>query len=500
MDLCRALEAPPREVAAQPCFTERNDTLTWTSEAVRSLQRDGFAVIKLTPTEAAAVHEMLDAAQQAFEDSVEMRALRISDEQLDDLDSRDGYVCDRVREWLELHHFGSHPFGKLEDHPKASRFLETALTFASICEARCTQALAALATAIGGGGAAQLRALVDGAERARAEDRPRETISPMVRVYKYHGVLNERDGDPHYDMGLLTLIPKSSSPGLEIQPKGSAEWVPIETTMGADEAILFGGMTLARICNSAGVHALHHRILTHGRVRISAPYFQRAATHVFLAATPKHPEEMVGQYNHRLRQVDNDELRSDGSVQFCKSRRRYSPPAERPHADRSLADRSSAHRSSGTRPSRRNGFRNGRAHRPIDRWSSPRAERHTDWQMDRRADRHAERRSDRHGSGWYTLSDSRPVDGRHGGRCADDHNWRSCAASSSWEMRSSSWESSPRRSPMEAAQRDETFSRRDETFSRPEAYPSSSHTWDKTWDAGSSEEGTSEAPSEGARH
>jgi hypothetical protein len=388
-----------------------------------------------------------------------------------------------VREWLELHHFGSHPFGKLEDHPKASRFLETALTFASICEARCTQALAALATAIGGGGAAQLRALVDGAERARAEDRPRETISPMVRVYKYHGVLNERDGDPHYDMGLLTLIPKSSSPGLEIQPKGSAEWVPIETTMDADEAILFGGMTLARICNSAGVHALHHRILTHGRVRISAPYFQRAATHVFLAATPKHPEEMVGQYNHRLRQVDNDELRSDGSVQFCKSRRRYSPPAERPHADRSLADRSS----------RRNGFRNGRAHRPIDRWSSPRAERHTDWQMDRRADRHAERRSDRHGSGWYTLSDSRPVDGRHGGRCADDHNWRSCAASSSWEMRSSSWESSPRRSPMEAAQRDETFS-------RPEAYPSSSHTWHKTWDAGSSEEGTSEAPSEGARH
>jgi hypothetical protein len=216
---------------------------------------------------------------------------------------------------------------------------------------------------------------------------------------------------------------------------------------------------------------------------------------------------MVGQYNHRLRQVDNDELHSDGSVQFCKSRRRYSPPAERPHADRSLADRSSAHRSSGTRPSRRNGFCSGRAHRSIDRWSSPRAVRHTDWQMDRRADRHAERRSDRHGSGWYTLSDSRPVDGRHGGRCADDHNWRSCAASSSWEMRSSSWESSPRRSPMEAAQRDETFSRRDETFSqrdetfsRPEAYPSSSHTWDKTWDASSSEEGTSEAPSEGARH
>lgn len=493
MDLCLALEAPPREVAAQPRFTERNDTLAWTSEAIRSLQRDGFAVIKLMPTEAAAVHEMLDAAQQAFEDSVEMRALRISDEQLDNLDSRDGYVCDRVREWLELHHFGSHPFGKLEDHPKACRFLETALTFASICEARCTQALAALATAIGGGGAAQLRALVDGAERARAEVRPRETISPMVRVYKYHGVLNERDGDPHYDMGLLTLIPKSSSPGLEIQPKGSAEWVPIETMMGADEAILFGGMTLARICTSAGVHALHHRILTHGRVRISAPYFQRAATHVFLAASPKHPEEMVGQYNHRLRQCDNHQLCADGSVQFCKSRRRYSPPAERPHADRSLADCSSAHRSSGTRPSRRNGhgdgygngYGNGRAHRSIDRWSSPRAERHTDWQMDRCADRHAERRSDRHGSGWYTLSDSRSVDGRHGGRCADDHNWRSCAASSSWE-------SSPRRSPMEAAQRDETIS-------RPEAYPSSSHTWDNTWDAGS-EEGTSEAPSEGARH
>ena len=460
-------------ISASPSEKVRMFHGTWTSEAIRSLQRDGFAVIKLTPTEAAAVHEMLDAAQQAFEDSVEMRALRISDEQLDDLDSRDGYVRDRVREWLELHHFGSHPFGQLEDHPKARRFLEAALTFASICEARCAQALAALATAIGGGGAAQLRALVDGAARARAEDRPRETISPMVRVYKYHGVLNERDGDPHYDMGLLTLIPKSSSPGLEIQPNGSAEWVPIETTMGADEAILFGGMTLARLCASAGVHALHHRILTHGRVRISAPYFQRAATHVFLAATPKHPGEMVGQYNHRLRLVDNDALRPDGSVQFCKSRRRYSPPAERPHVDRSYADRSSALRSSGTRPSRRNGHGNGRAHRSsADRW----AERHTDWQMNRRADRHAERRSDRHSSGWSALSDSRSADGRDGGRCADDHNWRSCAASRSWE-------SSPRRSPEEVAQRDETIS-------RPEAYPSSS----RTWDVGS-EEGTSEAPS-----
>jgi hypothetical protein len=39
---------------------------------------------------------------------------------------------------------------------------------------------------------------------------------------------NLPDGDPHIDMGLLTVIPRGSRPGLEIQPLGTNTWLPIE--------------------------------------------------------------------------------------------------------------------------------------------------------------------------------------------------------------------------------------------------------------------------------
>jgi hypothetical protein len=49
--------------------------------------------------------------------------------------------------------------------------------------------------------------------------------------------------------GVLTLIPRGTRPGLEIQPDESdpSSWQRIEKFMAEDEAILFGGLTLARL-------------------------------------------------------------------------------------------------------------------------------------------------------------------------------------------------------------------------------------------------------------
>ena len=59
-----------------------------------------------------------------------------------------------------------------------------------------------------------------------------------------------------------------SQPGLQVRPEGSSTWQPIDKEMREDEAVLFCGMTLARL---TGMQALYHRILTNGHIRYSAP-------------------------------------------------------------------------------------------------------------------------------------------------------------------------------------------------------------------------------------
>ena len=179
------------------------------------------------------------------------------------------------------------------------------------------------------------------------------------------------DGDPHHDMGLLTLIPRSSFPGLDVQlpcpqPAGAAhavvahagaahagaahvgaahvgaapgctelrpadtarsesawsaagarlsdhgpEWVRVEDAMEEDEAIVFGGLTLARL---TGIRALYHRVCFQRKCRISAPYFQRPSLRVVLPASPGHASEEVCDYNEAIRKADEEDLLPDGTV------------------------------------------------------------------------------------------------------------------------------------------------------------------------------------------
>ena len=81
--------------------------------------------------------------------------------------------------------------------------------------------------------------------------------SSLMRVYRYARERWERrmdvgDGDPHHDMGLLTLIPCSTSPALDILEPRTSEWLPIEEQMKSDDAIIFGGVTLARLTGIPG--------------------------------------------------------------------------------------------------------------------------------------------------------------------------------------------------------------------------------------------------------
>lgn len=288
------------------------DSPSWTSDVCPVLKSWGFARLRLSLKEAALVQELYDSMDAVFQDEFSATQLEVPQRDMDRLDRRSGYIFGKHRHMLELHP-GYSSVSRLgrASATAAIRLVRCAKEFAVTSEKLCNEALHELAN-----GCEHLsRLLWDG-----DNDQP-EVVDSMLRVYRYKESYDRPDGDidAHYDMGLLTIIPKSSSPGLKIQLPGSRKYCSIEEYLAHDEVLLFGGMTLARL---SGIPALHHGVFTDGKVRISAPFFQRAAPECVLPASPGHMEETVKRYNQRLRDADNDELRSDGRVVFRRRARR----------------------------------------------------------------------------------------------------------------------------------------------------------------------------------
>jgi len=76
----------------------------------------------------------------------------------------------------------------------------------------------------------------------------------------------------HQDSGILTLIPKTDFPGLEILCDDLKQWIPIEKYMEDDEIVLFCGISLERITGSRA-KALTHRVVRFPqRERYSMPF------------------------------------------------------------------------------------------------------------------------------------------------------------------------------------------------------------------------------------
>ena len=105
------------------------------------------------------------------------------------------------------------------------------------------------------------------------------------------------------DLGLLTLAPAASVPGLEVERRrcdvatstggiggDGDEWEPIESLLQEDELLLFGGAALAHA--SSALPALRHRVglPASGRERVSMPFFLRPSLSVPLPpAGPRPP-------------------------------------------------------------------------------------------------------------------------------------------------------------------------------------------------------------------
>jgi len=322
---------------------------SWTARAYDDLKQWGYARLRLTPAEVSLMQDLYDATDKFFDDRGSTRKLEVPDEEFDDLDERSGYVFDRHREMFEVHCNVSQTRSlkrRWNDLPLPAatrRFLRLMWSVTEMCENRCNEAMLDIAGVLN---CAPLDELLHG-EANRSHSKCDDgspaldgIVENMLRVYRYAKTYDRPNGDIdlHYDMGLLTLIPRSTSPGLQIRPVHGKETFSIEEHLGDDEALLFGGMTLARL---TGIPALHHGVFTSGKVRFSAPYFQRVSPNCLLPVSPGHKSEEVWHYNRRLRDADNDELRSDGSIVLRPRRRRDSRPRSRSRHDNRQASRGS---------------------------------------------------------------------------------------------------------------------------------------------------------------
>jgi len=76
----------------------------------------------------------------------------------------------------------------------------------------------------------------------------------------------------HADHGLLTIVPRSDLPGLEVFNKALSAWIPVEKFIGNDDLLLFCGLAFERVTNSS-VPSLTHRVARQPKLeRYSMPF------------------------------------------------------------------------------------------------------------------------------------------------------------------------------------------------------------------------------------
>eukprot|EP00930_Biecheleria_cincta_P018495 TRINITY_DN14394_c0_g1_i1.p1 TRINITY_DN14394_c0_g1~~TRINITY_DN14394_c0_g1_i1.p1 ORF type:complete len:329 (-),score=50.08 TRINITY_DN14394_c0_g1_i1:444-1430(-) len=281
---------------------------SWTQTVCQDLQKYGCARVRLLPSEAFSCKKLYAAADALFNDRHERRLLEIPERECDDLDHRSGYVYSRRREFFELH-LGCRSAEALDakcDGPAGRNFLQRMWAVTDICQKRCHEALREIAATCS---SPMLLKVLKSRDDHGVSDQFR-VLKECLRVYRYREDYDRPENDTcyHFDIGLLTMIPRGTRPALLVNPRNP---IYIEEFMGQDEALLMGGMTLARL---TGIQALEHGVCTHSEIRFSAPFFQRVAPSCFLPACDDHPAEKVGTWNGRVCDAHQDELRSDGTI------------------------------------------------------------------------------------------------------------------------------------------------------------------------------------------
>ena len=273
------------------------DEEEWATRAARALCREGGVRIRLDAPAAATVARLLAAAKSFFDDADAKRATSATPRA--DPDTRCGYVHTAARQVFELHptQAGTNAaIAAAATHTTAAAMTAVARLHSESCLQLSSQVLHALGAIIDVASLANIAALDDGRFDAS-----------LLRVYQYNGEGSSSDAGclfpPHEDLGLLTLAPAATVPGLEALVRGG--WVAVEPSMGRDELFLFGGSILAYV-SGGQVPALVHRVCCSARGRrITAPFFFRPSLEVpiFSASPGSHEPVLAARFIRDLRKA-----------------------------------------------------------------------------------------------------------------------------------------------------------------------------------------------------
>ncbi len=91
-----------------------------------------------------------------------------------------------------------------------------------------------------------------------------------------HGYTSIQKCMAHEDDSLLTIVPKSTFPGLHILDHGARQWVDVEAAMPDDSCmVVYPGRALALITNEHVSATTHRVVRTPGQTRFSLPFLMK---------------------------------------------------------------------------------------------------------------------------------------------------------------------------------------------------------------------------------
>lgn len=112
-----------------------------------------------------------------------------------------------------------------------------------------------------------------------------EISTSFMHLFNYQPVAACKDVCvPHTDSGLVTIIPRATSPGLEVLDWSTGDWVSTETMPERNVCTVLLGETMARLtCHF--LQATVHRVVSSDSVRLSVPFQLRSNVNASIDST-----------------------------------------------------------------------------------------------------------------------------------------------------------------------------------------------------------------------
>lgn len=237
----------------------------------------GIAVIRVGEEEMAVFDECYGAAKAYFEG----RGVEEKEASKMGTENDWGYVeMPGIKEFWQMRHGAHNPFG------------ETSARFFGLCTEMGRTCLAALARGMMVPEERMVDNIVDPLDAPLS--------STIFRFFHYYATKGRDACQVHTDIGLLTLIPASTLPSLEVMDFDEFDWYNFERPLQRNDVMVLCGETLERL-TAYYFRAVVHRVCPTLDQRYSLVYLMRARPDAMLDAVALQ-SPLLGTVYHDMRE------------------------------------------------------------------------------------------------------------------------------------------------------------------------------------------------------